>query len=240
MDRIKVTSENINDLYDRVNKLIDEYFEWNIKPSSLKRYLKKGSIGIKKFIDRNELGNIDRIDKIILDIVDDRNGMEQDGVITFEKFNSVFVEEDSNEIGEDGHDSILYKDLEESGIEHEKIIADHFRTSLGHINLLDSTKHIYEISERNNMMEIIIFSKEDLAIILKNLSEFIYNGLMESKIKMKSINLEIDISDIIGDDKEIETKLGLSDNLIETISEILINDDFHYIGDYKEYHIWSK
>lgn len=240
MDRIKVTSENINDLYDRVNKLIDGYFEWNIKPSSLKRYLKKGSIGIKKFIDRNGLGDIDRIEKIILDVVEDRNGMEQDGVITFEKFNSVFVEEGPNEIREDGHDSILYKDLEESGIEHEKILADHFRTSLGHINPLDSDKHIYEISERNNMMEVIIFSKEDLSVILRNLNLFVYNALKESKIKMKSINLEIDISDIIGNDEELEIKLGLSDNLIETISEILINEDFHYIGDYKEYHMWSK
>ena len=75
---IKVKAENIDDLYAKVNELIDSYFEWKISPSSLRRHLKRGSIGRKKFIERNQLGNIDKINKIIEDVIDDRHGMRLD------------------------------------------------------------------------------------------------------------------------------------------------------------------
>lgn len=238
MNRIKVTSENINDLYDKVNKLIDEYFEWNIRPSSLKRYLKRGSIGIKKFIDRNGLGNIDRIDKIILDIVDDRNGMEQDGVITFEKFNSIFIEDDKDVVG---HDDILYSHgMEDSDIEYEKIIADRYRISLGHIEVVDESKHTYEVREKNNFFEIIIFSKNDLNLIEYSLSSFVYEHLKKSSIKMKTIGLNIKISDILNSKDDMESKLDLGGDVINVISEILGNDEYQYDSEFKGYHIWSR
>lgn len=238
MKRVKVTSDNIDELYKKINELIDSYFEWDVKPSSLRRYLKKGSVGLKKFITRNELDNIDRVDKIILDVVEDRNGMEKDGVITFENF-STFVEEDS--MDNDGHNGILYSHgMENSDIEYEKIIADKYRTSLGHIEVVDESKHIYEVHEKNNFFEVIIFSKNDLDLIEYNLSVFVYGHLKKSSIKMKTIGLDIKISDILNSEDDMESKLDLGGDVINVISEILGNDEYQYDSEFKGYHIWSR
>ena len=51
--KIDINSDNINEYYTKVNELIDTYFEWNVKPSALKRYFKNGGLGMKKFIDRS-------------------------------------------------------------------------------------------------------------------------------------------------------------------------------------------
>jgi len=238
MKRVQITSENIDELYKKVNELIDSYFEWKVRPSSLKRYLSKGSIGMKKFIERNDLNNIDKIEKVILDVVEDRNGMEKDGVITFENFSS-FVEEDSRDT--DGHNDILYSGgLGESDVEYEKIIADKYRTSLGYIQVVDESKHLYEVQVNNNFFEVIIFSKNDLDIIEYNLSGFVYQHLKNSSIKMKTIGLDIKISDILSSRDDMESKLNLEKDVINVISEILGNDEYQYSGDFRGYYIWFR
>ena len=238
MKRVKITSENINDLYGKINELIDSYFEWKVKPSALKRYLKKGSVGLKKFIERNDLGNIEKIDKIILDVVEDRFGMEDDGVLTFESFNSTFVEQTTSH--NEGHDKILYSGIEDSDIEYEKIIADKYRTSLGHVELSDESKHIYEVSDRLLADTVIVFSDNDLGIIEGNLISFIYNHLSKSSIKMKTIGLDIKISDVLGSEEDLEKKLHLEAEVIDVVSEILQNDEYVYDGVFKGYHFWKK
>ncbi|CAG7580481.1 MAG: hypothetical protein SLAVMIC_00437 [uncultured marine phage] len=242
MNRIKVTSENINDLYGKINELIDSYFEWKVKPSSLKRYLKKGSIGLKKFIERNDLGNIDKIDKIILDVVDDRFGMEDDGVLTFERY-STFVEDDKMDgpNTREGHTEILYNNVGDSNIEYEKIIADHYRTSLGHVEVVSEAQHLYDV----NNGTVIVFSDEDLGEISNNLAGFIYDFLSESVIQMKTLNISLKLEGLIGNEEDLKSKMNVNDtkfqdDTIDVISEILQNDDYKYIGDFRGYHFWEK
>lgn len=141
-DNININSDNINEYYEKVNDIIDDYFTYSIKPSALKRYLKPGSLGEKKFIKRNNLSNITNISKIIKDIVDDRYSMEKDDVLTFESFGEISknINFNSSNVGT-GIDDILYKNLTPTDNTMEKIIADYYRIGLGHIETVDVNKH---------------------------------------------------------------------------------------------------
>ena len=81
------TREDANRYYQVINGLVDDYIDkWKIRPSSLKRYLQPGSERFNKFLERNKLKDIKGAEVILKDIIEDRNHMESDGVITFESF----------------------------------------------------------------------------------------------------------------------------------------------------------
>lgn len=85
---IKITnSGEVNSYYKIINDIIDEYLiKWNIKPSQLKKYLKPGGDKFKFFLKKHNLENIKEIQKIIIDIIDDRVFLEKDKLLTFERF----------------------------------------------------------------------------------------------------------------------------------------------------------
>ena len=79
--------EDANKYYQQVNELIDEYIDkWKIKPSSLGRYLKPGSDRFNKLLGRNNLKEVNGIDRVLSDVIEDRVNMERDAVLTFENF----------------------------------------------------------------------------------------------------------------------------------------------------------
>lgn len=234
--KVKITRENIDELYKKVNELIDNYFTWKIKPSSLKNYLKNGSIGLHKFIKFNELDIYENIEKIVSDIVDDRYSLELDGIKKFEKFE--FADDEKSDI-----DSILYKNLDNTGFRYEKILADYFKVSLSNIKEEDLEKHIYTIDSLNDVHLVFILSSEDLEKIKKNLIEYTFDYINRTNLKMESLFLKFSLKDKV-EEKLFKEKLSeeVKDmNIQDWITDVLdVDRGFVFLSEYKNYFIWEK
>ena len=162
-------SEEANQYYKIVNDLVDQYIKkWKIKPSSLSQYLKPGTPKFESFILKNGLSDVEGIKRIVQDVIEDRRHMELDGIMTFECFinESIF-------------------ELSKPTIEHEKVLADLFNTSVGHIELVEADKHIYEINDFGEKQKCVILSKSEL----KELKDKLVKSSLE-KIKEKKVVLD--------------------------------------------------
>ena len=212
--------EDANRYYQVINGLVDDYLDkWKVRPSNLKRYLQPGSERFNKFLERNKLKDIKGADVILKDIIEDRDSMEQDGVITFESFKMF----ESEEFKIHSLKQSLYKGIEKATSSQEKVLADHFDTNLGDIDIIDADKHIFKINDWNNHdVEVVIYSKEDLEVIEGNMIDHLYTELSKSKITLTD-NISIELKDLVK--KEVfENKMFdifTPEFLIKTISDLL-------------------
>jgi hypothetical protein len=214
------TREDANRYYQVINGLVDDYIDkWKIRPSSLKRYLQPGSERFNKFLERNKLKDIKGAEVILKDIIEDRNHMESDGVITFESF-KLF---ESEEFKIHSLKQSLYKGIEKATSSQEKVLADHFDTNLGDIDIVDADKHIFKINDWNNQdIKVVIYSKEDLEIILGNMIDHLYTELSKSKISLTD-SISIELSDLVKEEV-FENKMFdffTPEFLNKTISDLL-------------------
>ena len=212
--------EDANRYYQMINDLVDEYTDKNkIRPSNLKRYLQPGSERFNKFLERNKLKDIKGAAVILKDIVEDRDSMERDGVITFESF-KIF---ESEEFKIHSLKQSLYKGIEKATQKMEKVLADHFDTNLGDIDIVDADKHIFKINDwNNNDIEVVIYSKEDLEVIEGNMIDHLYTELSKSKINLTN-NISIELKDLVKEEV-FENKMFdifTPEFLIKTISDLL-------------------
>jgi hypothetical protein len=212
----KITKENIDTFYEKINSLIEKYFERNISPISLFNYFKKGGKGMSNFIKRNELSDVVGIDRIIHDVVSDRKGEVED-IMTFESY-----------VGE--RNKPVFSGLNQSNIGYEKVLADLYRVSISDILEVDTFEHSYKVKNK----EVIIFSKEDLDIVTNNLVDVIYEKLEDSTIYIPYFNFNVKLDTLIIKDN-IKDKI---ENNIELVSESLTN--YEYSTTYNEYYIWIK
>lgn len=238
--KININPDNINDYYQKINELIDEYFSWNVKPSALKKYFKPGGLGVKKFIERNNLSNVLNINKIIKDVVEDRYSMEKDGVLTFESFGAEMVEDilSSNDIGT-GLDFILYNNIEPSDLKEEKIIADYYRTSLGHVTEVNKDLHEYTVDVLKSDYNIIIFSEEDFGKITDNLVEYIMNYLSKKSVTVAPLNINVQLDHLI-DREAVKAMVDSKSYIVNIISEILNTHEYTYQKKFGDYHFWQR
>jgi hypothetical protein len=212
--------EDANRYYQMINDLVDEYTEKNkIRPSNLKRYLQPGSERFNKFLERNKLKDIKGAAVILKDIVEDRDSMERDGVITFESFKMF----ESEEFKIHSLKQCLYKGIEKATQKMEKVLADHFDTNLGDIDIVDADKHIFKINDWNNHdVEVVIYSKEDLEVIEGNMIDHLYTELSKSKINLTN-SISIELKDLVKEEV-FENKMFdifTTEFLIKTISDLL-------------------
>ena len=232
--------EDANKYYQVVNKLVDDYIDkWKIKPTNLKRYLKNGSDKFEKFINRNGLKDINGIKQVINDVIEDRVHMESDGILTFERF-KVF---ESDEFKITSIIQCLYKGIGKTDIKAEKFLADHFDANLSQIDIVDTDKHMFKISNwENDDLLVIVYNKDEFDIIKENMKEYLYDELLKQQIDL-IVGVSLKLNTIIDKDKfytDIESKL--TDKLITD----LINDslemnytkfDFEKTDDY---YLWIK
>ena len=176
----KITPENINDYYEKINSLIDDYFGHGISPIALKKYFKKGGYGISKFLNRNELDEIENSEKIIHDVIEDRLAMDESTIMAFESFMS-----EKNQIS--NKVNIFF----ETGIEEEKYLADNYRVSLGHINKLSDNN--YNITGLKFSKEVFIYNEEQLKNIISQLSELIYETVSKKEISIDFLNINFSL-----------------------------------------------
>jgi hypothetical protein len=229
--------EDANKYYQVINGLVDDYLDkWKIRPSNLKRYLQPGSERFNKFLERNKLKEIKGADVILKDIIEDRNHMESDGVITFENFK--FFESDEFKIST--LKECLYKGIDKATIEYEKVIADHFDTNLGDIDVVDSDKHLFKINDwQGEDVKVVIYNKEDIDIIKHNMINHLFLELTKKSIEIID-GLKVELSDMIKFEvfeDEMNNRFDKEEFLIKTINKCL-GGDFKFKKEFKEYYIW--
>lgn len=226
--------EDANKYYQLINNLVDEYTErWKIRPSNLKRYLKPGSERFNKFLERNKLKDIKGSEIILRDVIEDRNSLEKDGVLTFESY-KVF---ESEEFKIRNMKDCLYRGIEKSNQKMEKVLADYFDTNLSDIDIVDSEKHKFKINDwENEEVSIIIYSDEDLDTIKINISNHLLSELEQKEISLTGkISLQFsDIIDLSKFEEKLQDKLT-DDYSIEIVSELT---GYEYKGRSSNHHIW--
>jgi hypothetical protein len=228
--------EDANRYYQMINDLVDEYTEKNkIRPSNLKRYLQPGSERFNRFLDRNKLKDIKGASVILKDIIEDRESMEKDGVITFESFKMF----ESEEFKIHSLKQCLYKGIEKATQKMEKVLADHFDTNLGEIDIVDADKHIFKINDWNNQeIDVVIYSKEEMNIILTNVVEHLYGELSKKKIEL-SKHISIELSDLIKEDvftNKIENILN--EDMAKNLISDCLDNNFKFKSEFQDYFIW--
>ena len=230
------TREDANKYYQTINTLVDDYIDkWKIRPSNLRRYLQPGSERFKKFLERNGLKEIKGADRVLKDIIEDRESMEKDGVIKFESF-QLF---ESEEFKMSSLKQCLYKGVDKSSNMHEKIIADYFDTSLGHINIVDSEKHMFEVEVWGKVDNIIIYNREEIDLISQNILEYLYSEAKSKKIELSS-NIIISLSNLITEEsfkKEISENIFSEKKPIDIITQCL---GYEFKKEFENYFIWIK
>lgn len=229
--------EDANKYYQIINELVDEYIDkWKIRPAKLKRYLTPGSKRFNKFLERNKLSEVKGAATILQDIIDDRESMESDGVLTFENY--MFLE--SAEFKIESLKQCLYKGIDKADIKMEKIIADFHDTNLGDIDVVDSDKHLFKLSGYGfQSTKVIIYSKEDVDLIVKNMIEHLYDDLSTKKVELTD-SIEIELSDLIKKES-FEDKMDsiFTDEFTIKIITDCIGDDWSFDKEFEGYFLWS-
>ena len=181
--------EEANNYYKLVNNAINDFMgETKARPSEVHKYLTKNGV---KFLKRLELSDVEGIESVLNDVLLHRRHMEDDKIITFESFSK--LNESSVNVGS-------------PSVEHEKVLADVFNTSLGHIDVLDPQLHLFKISDFGKDVYAIIFNESEISKIKEDLI---------IKIKDEVTSKVINISDV-GGVSISPIKFWLSDVLDET------------------------
>lgn len=179
--------EEANNYFNKVNKLVDEYMmNGKIRPSMLKRYLKPGGENFNYFLKMNDLSEVNGIDRVLADVIEDRAGMERDGVLTFESFKTF----ESEEFKVSSMRQCLYKGVEKAGLDAEKAIADAFDTNLSAVDAVSPEAHVFSVEGwQGENLKVIAYSKDEMGIIYENIVDYLYD-----EVCGKSIDLPGDIS----------------------------------------------
>ena len=181
--------EEANKYYKLVNNAINDFMgETKARPSEVHKYLTKNGV---KFLKRLELSDVEGIDSVLNDVLLHRRHMEDDKIITFESFSK--LNESSINVGS-------------PSVEHEKVLADIFNTSLGHIDVLDPQLHLFKISDFGKDVYAVIFNESEISKIKEDLI---------IKIKDEVTSKVINVSDVDGVSIS-PIKFWLSDILDET------------------------
>lgn len=228
--------EDANKYYQTINNLVDDYLDkWKVRPSNLKRYLQPGGERFNKFLERNGLKNIKGADRVLRDIIEDRDSMESDGVITFESF-KLF---ESEEFKISSLRQCLYKGIEKASNSHEKVLADHFDTSLGHIDIVDPDKHIFKVDVWGKSGEVVIYSKEELDLITENMIEYLFSEIKTKKIELSG-NISVSLGNLITEEtfkREVEENVFSTNKPVNLVTQCL---GYEFKSEFENYFIWVK
>jgi len=228
-----ISREDANLYYQQVNDAVDDFVKkTSARPTEVSRYLSKNS---KRFLMQNKLDDVDGIETILTDVINHRKHMEKDKIVTFESFTKM-------------NESFI--SLSEPSVDYEKVLADKFNTSLGHIVLVDSELHLFKIEDFGKVFYASVLSKSDIESIQKHVVE----GMMD-EIKSKSIILDnimsVSITPLkfsLGDftnEEELKSHVvakidnSVINDIIKTILESKsVGSSFMGPDDISEYSIW--
>jgi hypothetical protein len=212
--------EDANKYYNQVRCLMDEYMRSEaIRPSRLGVYMKPNGDNFNFFLKVHGLSEVNGIDTVLKDVIEDLVAMEEDGVMTFENFKLM----ESDEFRIYRAEQCLYKGIGSSGKEHEKALADEFKTSVGHVELIDADSHEYEIEDWEGKFLAVIYSEDEFEIISDNFIEYSYQKAIEMRI-VPIPGVEISLDGMLSEDvfrKSLSAKLAENDSFLEILSEMI-------------------
>jgi hypothetical protein len=235
---IEINKDNINTYYKQVNDAVDNYLDgWKVKPSNLKKFLKPKSKGLKRFIENNKLTNVKGIERIIKDVVEDRHSMEVDGVLTYENFNK--INESSRIIVSLYEDILSVVEKPKVPIKYEKVIADKYNVSLGHVDEFDLNKHQYTVDVHGDRFDVFILSEEDLSPIRQRIIEIIQREQSEVNLLIGSSDTELTISELL-DLNKLENKIT-KEKTLNILDDLLVDrEDYDSYDLFKGFYIWER
>jgi hypothetical protein len=213
-------SEDVNKYYNVVNQYIDEYVDkWKVKPTNLKNYLLGNKSKLINFLERKGLKDVSNIDRVVMDVVEDRVSMYNDSVMTFENFK--FFESDEFKVLD--LKDCLYKGIDKATIDHEKILADFFDASLSQISPVSSEKHTFWINDVDT--PVVVYNENEILIIRENIVEYSFQQMFNKSISLDLGRSKFDVK--IGEfisESQFKEKFSLSltnEKLREIISSLL-------------------
>lgn len=228
--------EDANRYYQLINELVDDYIDVHkIRPSKLSAYLKPGGQRFNKFLERNKLKDIKGAEVILKDIIEDREHMEKDGVMTFESFKLLeSVEFKISELKE-----CIYKGIDKSDLNQEKAIADYFDINLGSIDVLDSEKHKFKIEDwKNDDWVCVVYSEEECGVIKTNLVDHFFDELSKKEFELVD-DVKIELSDLIKEEVFVEKISNvITEEKFRQIVSKCLGEDWSYEGNIRNLHIW--
>ena len=238
----RITNKEEADFYfQKVNELIDEYVsKYKVRPKELFHYVNRN---LESFLQESGLNDVDGIKTVVNNVLEHRLNMEKDKIMKFENFSLL-------------QENVLIVD--KSTVEHEKVLADHYNTSIGHIESISDELHLFLINDFGQKKYAIIFSDDELNKIKENILASIIG---ETKEKVISIN-EIDgkefgfsfrfwLGDIV-DDEKLKSSIGeklTRESIIKFINSMIVSSDeipvkldtnlITYSGEFSGYNIWQ-
>lgn len=212
---------------DSIFLLLDQYMEKNsISKNDLEFYLKEGSRNFDMFVKRNKLqGKEDIVKKCIYE----KSSKE---ILTLENF-KLLEDFKFNKLS-----ICFYKGIEPATIEYEKFLSDRYDTNLSNITLIDKFRNLFELSDWGiNKFKSVIYHNDDLTIIHKNISDYIYDKMSDMYVEVID-GFEVCLNVVTKGSLDNYLKENLDINkIIDIISDSL---DFDYKGNHDNYHIWDN
>lgn len=155
----------------------------------------------------------------------------------FEDFYIIKEDIEDNLLG----DEYAYVDLNPSNIDDQKFLANFYETSLGHIELIDNVKHIYNVTtEERTDIKVVLYSEENVMKIKNNSFNYFIKGLEDP---LKELNYPI--IDSIG---KVDLYKYINIELLESnfklkfkIEKFLIEkNEYKFIRKESEYYVFES
>ena len=205
MKKISNSSE-LNQYYGKINNYIDEYISSHrVSPTEIYKYINKN---MNRFLEKFGLNDIEYIEQIVKDVVEHRKNMERDKIFKFEQFISKINE------------SLIT--LTPSTVLHEKILADYYNTSLGHIELMDPNLHLYEIRDFDKIIKSIIFSSEEIELLKTKIQQKISSEISDMSVELNSLDGQILDQSLNFNLKSILSEELLSENINSKLNSVVL------------------
>lgn len=184
-------SDKLTDYYIKVKSYVGDYIStWNVRPSRLKKYLNRNRLS--DFLENQSLNDVKLIDRVLDDVLSSYIALENDSILTFENYN--FVDDNDDLL------SVLFFGMSDSSVDHEKLLADIFDTSLSRIDSIDSTKHLFRVDGLVSDADVMIFDENDIEVLKENVAEFVQNKLRKESVSVgisEGISLDFAVGDFI-------------------------------------------
>lgn len=185
-------SDKLTDYYIKVKSYVDDYIsKWNVRPSRLKKYLNRNRLS--DFLESQSLNDVKLIDRVLDDVLSSYIALENDSILTFENYN---FDDDKN----DDILSVLFLRMSDSSVDHEKLLADIFDTSLSRIDSIDSTKHLFRVDGLVSDADVMVFDENDIEVIEENVADFVRNKLEKESVSVgisDGVSLDFAVGDFI-------------------------------------------
>lgn len=198
-----INKDNIDKYFQDINTKIDHFFRNGVTAMELKRYFKNGA-GMSKFIKRENLGDIDRIEEIIHACVEDRTAMEEVGIKTFENFK----------------EEITYDLNQKIDINIEKTIADHYKVSLGHIESEDNLLTISTLG--GGEVTAYIFDNNKVIELLTGVCKELFEIVDNDSISYGALNINIPMKGLVNESEFINSAYSALLKDVNSIVEALL------------------